>query len=67
MEQASSEHAIVELDGVFARWFDANGCRAAIVRPDHYVYGVADDNAELASMLMDLRSQLCEARPSAGP
>jgi 3-(3-hydroxy-phenyl)propionate hydroxylase len=67
MEQVSSEHAIVELDGVLARWFEANGCRAAIVRPDHYVYGVADDNAELASMLMDLRSQLCEARPRAGP
>jgi 3-(3-hydroxy-phenyl)propionate hydroxylase len=27
-----------ETEGVAGRWFDAFGCRAAIVRPDHYVY-----------------------------
>jgi 3-(3-hydroxy-phenyl)propionate hydroxylase len=64
-EQASSERAIVELDGVLGRWFGTNGCRAAIVRPDHYVYGVADDKAELASMLIDLRSRLRGTGPAA--
>jgi 3-(3-hydroxy-phenyl)propionate hydroxylase len=39
-----------ELDGVVARWFDANGCRAAVVRPDHYVYGVATDAASLSEL-----------------
>jgi 3-(3-hydroxy-phenyl)propionate hydroxylase len=32
-----------ETEGVAGRWFDAFGCRAAIVRPDHYVYGVFAD------------------------
>jgi 3-(3-hydroxy-phenyl)propionate hydroxylase len=27
-----------EADGVAAAWFDAYGCKAALVRPDHYVY-----------------------------
>jgi len=32
-----------EADGVAGRWFDSYGCKAAIVRPDHYVYcGLAD-------------------------
>jgi 3-(3-hydroxy-phenyl)propionate hydroxylase len=39
-----------ELDGVIAGWFDANGCRAAVVRPDHYVYGVAADSASLSGL-----------------
>jgi 3-(3-hydroxy-phenyl)propionate hydroxylase len=39
-----------ELDGVVARWFDALGCRAAVVRPDHYVYGVAEDSASLTKL-----------------
>ena len=30
-----------EADGVVARWFQRHGCRAAIVRPDHYVFGGA--------------------------
>jgi len=34
-----------ELDGVVAAWFDMHGCKAAFVRPDHYVYcSVADFN-----------------------
>jgi 3-(3-hydroxy-phenyl)propionate hydroxylase len=32
-----------EAEGVAAAWFDAHRCRAAIVRPDHYVYcGITD-------------------------
>ena len=32
------EGGFEETESVAARWFDAFGCRAAIVRPDHYVY-----------------------------
>ena len=32
---------VAEVDGVMARWFDTHDCRAAIVRPDHYVFAVA--------------------------
>lgn len=34
-------YGLAERDGVVGRWFDGHDCTAAIVRPDHYVYGVA--------------------------
>jgi 3-(3-hydroxy-phenyl)propionate hydroxylase len=43
-----------ELDGVVARWFDRHGCRAAVVRPDHYVYGVADSGPALYDLVAGL-------------
>src|SRR5207244_9772153 len=36
-----------ESEGVAGQWFERHGCTAAIVRPDHYVYGVAHGAAEL--------------------
>lgn len=52
-------HEIVaEEDGVLAAWFDRHGCRAAIVRPDHYVFGVANNNSALGKMLAELASRL---------
>ena len=47
--------SIVELDGVVADWFRARDCSAALVRPDHYVFGVADTIARLADLLAQLR------------
>ena len=50
--------AVIEEDGVLAAWFDRHGCRAAIVRPDHYVFGVASDARALVTMLSDLAIRL---------
>ncbi|CAN7330755.1 bifunctional 3-(3-hydroxy-phenyl)propionate/3-hydroxycinnamic acid hydroxylase [Massilia sp. LjRoot122] len=47
-----------ELDGVLAAWFDRYRCRAALVRPDHYVYGVADSGEAIAAMLAGLLQRL---------
>jgi 3-(3-hydroxy-phenyl)propionate hydroxylase len=47
-----------EADGVVAQWFARHACRFAIVRPDHYVWGVAADEASLATQLRDLQAQL---------
>ncbi|CCD84459.1 putative FAD-binding monooxygenase; putative 3-(3-hydroxy-phenyl)propionate hydroxylase [Bradyrhizobium sp. ORS 285] len=47
-----------EESGVVARWFERHGCRAALVRPDHYVYGVAKDAPELAALLSELNDRL---------
>ncbi|MBR1144877.1 bifunctional 3-(3-hydroxy-phenyl)propionate/3-hydroxycinnamic acid hydroxylase [Bradyrhizobium sp. AUGA SZCCT0431] len=50
--------AVAEEDGVLAAWFDRHGCRAAIVRPDHYVFGVANDESALGRMLSELAGRL---------
>jgi 3-(3-hydroxy-phenyl)propionate hydroxylase len=42
-----------EADGVVARWMHAHGCRAALVRPDHYVFGTARTAAESSQLLAE--------------
>jgi 3-(3-hydroxy-phenyl)propionate hydroxylase len=42
-----------ELDGVLARWFDKHAGCAAVVRPDHYVYGLADSGEALFALVAD--------------
>ena len=59
---AASDRIAIELDGVMAGWFDRHDCRAAIVRPDHYVFGVARDMAALVGMLGALHARLFESR-----
>ena len=49
---------VAEEDGILAAWFDNHGCRAAIVRPDHYVFGVANDESALGKMLSELAIRL---------
>jgi 3-(3-hydroxy-phenyl)propionate hydroxylase len=44
-----------EADGVLARWFAQHDCNAAIVRPDHYVYGVAGSAQDLSVQLIAAR------------
>lgn len=58
-DQTTPDAAVIhEHDGVVAAWFDRHHCRAAIVRPDHYVFGVADDAADLETMLGELAARL---------
>ncbi|TRL34887.1 bifunctional 3-(3-hydroxy-phenyl)propionate/3-hydroxycinnamic acid hydroxylase [Rhizobium straminoryzae] len=40
-----------ERDGVLAAWFDRHGAIAAVVRPDHYVYGAASDLTHIQDLL----------------
>jgi 3-(3-hydroxy-phenyl)propionate hydroxylase len=54
----SGAEIVAEEDGVLAAWFDRHGCRAAIVRPDHYVFGVANDTNALGKMLAELAIRL---------
>jgi len=44
--------------GVVAEWFNTNNCAAAVVRPDHYVYGVARDERELDRILKEAEKDL---------
>ena len=42
-----------EAEGVVAAWMARHGCHAALLRPDHYVYGTAADSAELNALLAE--------------
>ena len=50
--------ALAETEGVLARWYERYNCAAAIVRPDHYVYGVAADADALEAQLAGLTTAL---------
>ena len=51
---------LAEAEGVLARWFDRHGCAAALVRPDHYVFGVAATKAGILSLLNRLDTRLSD-------
>lgn len=48
---AQADVTVVECDGVVRDWFAACGRAAAIVRPDHYVFGTAGDGPALGSLI----------------
>jgi 3-(3-hydroxy-phenyl)propionate hydroxylase len=56
---AAQADAWQETEGVLAAWMKRHACAAAIVRPDHYVYAVADSaqalDAELAAWACNLQ------------
>jgi hypothetical protein len=52
------EGGLEDLEGVYGAWFAANGCAAAIVRPDWYVFGTAKHGAGLDSCLAQLADSL---------
>ena len=45
-----------EAHGVLAAWFERHACGAALVRPDHYVFGTARSPAQLAALLGEARA-----------
>jgi len=49
-----------ECDGVLAAWFARRACTVAIVRPDHYVYGVAAHPQALAELLNQWEDDLAD-------
>jgi 3-(3-hydroxy-phenyl)propionate hydroxylase len=48
----------VEESGVVADWFHRHQCAAAIVRPDHYVFGVGTDAPSISVLMSELSSRL---------
>ncbi|MDP9971874.1 3-(3-hydroxy-phenyl)propionate hydroxylase [Variovorax paradoxus] len=42
---------LAEADGILAAWFERHQCEAALVRPDHLVYGVARSLGEAAVLM----------------
>ena len=54
-----------ETEGVAQAWFARHQCVAALVRPDHYVYGVARTAGEVEPLLDELASALDMPSPVA--
>jgi 3-(3-hydroxy-phenyl)propionate hydroxylase len=42
---------LTEADGLLAAWFERHGCEAALMRPDHLVYGTARSLEDVAGLL----------------
>ncbi|PZO04083.1 MAG: FAD-binding monooxygenase [Hyphomicrobiales bacterium] len=55
---------IEECDGVLCGWFEASGRAAALIRPDHYVFGTAADESQLAALLDECERGLFPLRPA---
>lgn len=51
-------HGEREADGVVAAWMQRHACHAALVRPDHYVFGTAATHDGLAALLAERASWL---------
>lgn len=54
----SVDGGLAEAEGVAARWFRRHECTAALVRPDHYVYGVATDAEGARALVAELAARL---------
>lgn len=53
---------IREADDILRAWFDRHGCIAALVRPDHYVFGTAASADEIGPLLTALDERLSDSR-----
>jgi 3-(3-hydroxy-phenyl)propionate hydroxylase len=47
-----------ETQGVVRNWLQQRNCHAALVRPDHYVFGTAADSSQLTQLIAELKSAL---------
>lgn len=47
-----------DVDGILGGWFSENRVSSALVRPDRYLFGVADGEEETSQMIKQLRQQL---------
>lgn len=52
-----------EAEGVVAQWMQRHACRAALLRPDHYVFGTARDAAGIAPLLHEWSARLPQPAP----
>ncbi len=53
-----SVNEFVEEEGVLAAWFEQQACNAALVRPDHYVWGVVTNEQSLNALVLEWQQQL---------
>ncbi len=49
---------VVDCDGSYAAWFDAQSCAAVLWRPDFYVFGTAETAEEASGLIRQLAGSL---------
>lgn len=49
-----ADETTAETEGVVAEWMLKHGCHAALVRPDHYVFGTATTKEQIDLLLVEL-------------
>jgi 3-(3-hydroxy-phenyl)propionate hydroxylase len=52
-----------ETHGVVAAWLRRHGCHAALLRPDHYVFGIAASADELDALIDERQAWLHADQP----
>ncbi len=52
-----SADSAVDVDADYSRWFVQIGAPIAVIRPDFYVFGLAQDSADLGRLLDDLSAR----------
>ncbi len=60
--QAASDHDAIDVDNTYLPQLTAAGHAGVLIRPDHYLFGAANDMTELAGLVSGLHRQL-----AAGP
>lgn len=57
-----------ETDGRFHAWMTTHAAKAVIIRPDRYVYGIANNATQLNALIHEMHSKLLNAvcRPANG-
>ncbi|TAK98319.1 MAG: bifunctional 3-(3-hydroxy-phenyl)propionate/3-hydroxycinnamic acid hydroxylase [Rhodospirillaceae bacterium] len=58
LDSVESESSVVEVNGIFQDWLAARGACAALVRPDHIVYGTAGSENQIMDMHQSLATDL---------
>lgn len=58
VEEANVDLRVVEREGLLLRWLQGLGAPVALVRPDHYVYGLARTAQELRELVQRLHARL---------
>ena len=53
-----SDGALEDVDGTYRSWFAAHACSVAVIRPDWYLYGTAQNGPELTALLDQLTQSL---------
>jgi 3-(3-hydroxy-phenyl)propionate hydroxylase len=58
LDARHSAIAITESDDLLSRWLTDNHCKAALVRPNHYVFGTASTAEEVEGLIGELMAML---------